>query len=165
MLGALLRSRASTGRRALVAGRSQPFFARNALFSAKSESESPLERIAKSFERPSLANADHVLNDFRELVDSEEKIPLSYYFDALRLFTSRHDSLRSELLLRLSKDKLPKKRKLKVIGMPGGQTVPTPQDAYQKLVSFAIGNLVAEGDIEEAMKVGTNLYISDFVDF
>jgi hypothetical protein len=111
-------------------------------------------RLNKLFETPRHANSDEVIEDMRALIDLDIKVPLSYYMDSIRLFTSRRDMLRTELLLHMCRKNMksvgPIEDPANVYRFNRSQS---HNSAYQQVVSHAISHLIARGVTEEAMRL------------
>ena len=130
--------------------------ARAFVASASSATSPPLEgddvqemltRLDHRFRRPATANADEVFSDLKALHGANMVIPQSFYVDALRLLTTRKDSIRTELLLRMAQTN--------IVGSPevvntGNRSRPA-HDSYSKLVSYAVTGLLRAGCVEEAL--------------
>ena len=109
-------------------------------------------------ENPRQASSDDVIEHMRALIDTDIQVPLAYYLDSIRLFTSRRDILRTELLIRMCH------KNLKLVG-PGKD----PANAYrfnrsapeitpfQQVVSLAIAELSARGVTEDAMRLWVSM--------
>lgn len=134
------RPRAGRNSRLFVAGASSPPFAGD-------DVQEMLTRLDHRFRRPATANADEVFSDLKALHGANMVIPQSFYVDALRLLTTRKDSIRTELLLRMAQTN--------IVGSPEGVSTGNrsrpAHDSYSKLVSYAVTGLLRAGCVEEAL--------------
>lgn len=149
-----------------------------------------LSRLHSAFKRPGLANADDLISEIRKLQRANVSIPFKYYLEALRLFTFRKDMLRTELLLRISRNDLSveagssnsslsssssssssatllerEKEKAKSSSLYTSnlsRSVPY-HDKYNKLVSYAISSLMQKGCYEESMTLWMRMTSNGFM--
>ena len=139
-----------------------------------------LSRLHSAFKRPGLANADDLISEIRKLQRANVSIPFKYYLEALRLFTFRKDMLRTELLLRISRNDLSIDGEFTGGMLPSSTTTSEKEknrsslytsnlsrsvsyhDKYNKLVSYAISSLMQKGCYEESMTLWMRMTSNGF---
>ena len=122
-------------------------------------------RLNECFKRPATVNSDDVMEDMRALINADIKVPLSYYMDSARLFTTRRDILRTELLLHMSKKNL---GTIDAVDAAAGETARysasrLAQDPFHRLVSFSVSLLISRGATEEAMRLWVRMSSAGFL--
>jgi len=121
-------------------------------------------RLNGYFQKPATVNSDHVMEDIRSLIQDDIKVPLSYYMDAVSMFTTRRDILRTELVLHMCKKNIGESIKDEAAGsvLPHS-TSRSAQDPFHKAVAFAVSDLIARGATEEAMRLWVRMASAGFV--
>lgn len=120
-----------------------------------------LKRLETSFKTIGNSSGDLILFDLKSLHNMKIVIPLTYLLDAASLFTKRNDSIRTEILLRLSKENhmLNSNYNNSSINMVENNkfhqsTRSKPlHNAYDKLVSYSINNIMKCGNSDDALKL------------
>ena len=118
-----------------------------------------LKRLETSFKTIGNSNSDKVLADLILLHNLKIVIPLTYLIDAATLFTKRNDSIRTEILLRLSKENHVMNNNSYSIDLldtykfqQSTRSKPL-HNAYDKLVSYSINNIMKCGNSDAALKL------------
>jgi hypothetical protein len=105
-------------------------------------------------------HADKVLNDVKQVHELGKTVPLTFFLDACGAFAQRHDALRIELLVRLAQANFARDAPP---SSSGGTRSRPEHTAFDKLVSFAVSEMVRHGDLEDAMKLWVRMSHSGYV--
>jgi hypothetical protein len=113
------------------------------------------------------ANSSDLISYFEAINDKGKTIPLTYLYDAMTLLAQRNDILRTELLLRLSKQNMKAFRTAfghagELPGVIASRSQPH-HNPFDKLASFAIGEMMTHGHVEDALKLWVRLSSSGHV--
>ena len=121
-----------------------------------------LKRLETSFKTIGNSNSDKVLADLKLLHNLNIVIPLTYLIDAATLFTGRNDFIRTEILLRLSKENHllnssnSNNTSIDLLDSNKFQQSSRSKplhNAYDKLVSYSINNIMKYGNSDAALKL------------
>ena len=128
-----------------------------------------LAQLDDRLRKGAVANADDVMKDLKVLQDANLVVPQTFYIEALRLFTSRKDITRTELLLRMSQQNLSIGLRSDEVTSSGSSSSSSSSrsrplhDTFHKLVSFSVTGLLREGCFDDAMTLLVRMSSAGYV--
>jgi hypothetical protein len=146
---------------------------RNNISSSKGLSEissdisDEINRLQHAFKESRRVNIDAILSDLELIHIKQRIVPLSFYFDSIRICAGRHDVLRTELLLRLASENI---RSASATSYKIADNEPLlasrsrpMHDPFDKLVSFAVSELMCHGSVESSLTLWVRMSSSGHI--
>eukprot|EP01038_Epipyxis_sp_PR26KG_P005562 gene5562-7684_t len=121
-----------------------------------------LQALEKLLSIRTIANADDLINNLKLLNSYRVIIPSSYYYKIIRIFTSRKDANRTEIILYIAKQNLSLFRNNNSSYIYRHTKSQPYQDPLNKIISYAISSLLTQQEVgniqnDDAFKLWINM--------